>query len=152
MKRSSIVPFALILAACSFTQPQTPYRFTVAPAEGEPVDVVARHLASEGHSPANVDKELGIVQTQWQDTGFGYGFVNGVGATIVRRFTVTIARTANGSDIVLRADQQRCQRGNFIIDDTGVRGTCVAMDEVVERGQKEIDELGARLRTVMSGR
>ncbi|MDC3987692.1 hypothetical protein KEG57_44920 [Polyangium jinanense] len=144
----------LLLGACGgfLPHPQQPYRFTAASADGDPADVVARHLASEGYSPANVDKEVGLVQTQWQDTGLGYGFVQDTPATLVRRFTVTIARTANGNDILLRADLQRCPKGRFTIDSTGVRGPCVAAEEHYEQNQQELDGLGARLRTALNGK
>ncbi|MDI1442623.1 hypothetical protein [Polyangium sp. 6x1] len=154
MKRFSLVLLALLGAACSgiLPQPQQPYKFTAASGDGDPVDVVARQLASEGYAPDTVDKELGILHTQWQDTGLNYGRVQDTTATLVRRFTVTIARGANGSDILVRADLQRCPKGRFTIDSTGVRGPCVTTDEHYQRNQKELDGLGVRLRTALNGK
>lgn len=130
-------------AACM--QVQRPYTFSTPTPVSSPISAVARTLAANGQEPVNVDEQLGIVQTRWQDTGFLYGSFGNTPATIVRRYTLTVAQTANGNEVLLRADLQKCPKGGFSIGDTTVRGLCEVIEGVPESFQNDIDSLGMRL-------
>ena len=150
MKLGMVLVVVGAVAAC--TQAQKPYTFVAPNAPTDAVEITARTLAQSGHEPARVDAATGIVMTKWEDTGFGYGFVQGQEATIVRRFTVTLAKRAAGMEVIVRQDGKRCQKGGFTLGDVDVRGPCEAMNEVVDRHQKDVDDLGARLRQALAQR
>ena len=61
----------LLVVACG--GPQKPVTFVTSAKAESAVDTVSRTLAAEGQTPANVDRQANIVQTEWKDTGFGYG-------------------------------------------------------------------------------
>jgi hypothetical protein len=137
------IAFGAVVAACG--APQKPFVFTT-PSQGDTsIDAVARALAAEGQSPANVDRQLLLVQTEWKDTGFLYGQVQGVNATIVRRYTVTISPAAAGSSVAVRIDAKRCPQGGFTIGGTEIRGTCEEAPMIPESMQKDLDSLGAKI-------
>jgi hypothetical protein len=137
------VAIGAVLSACATTQ--KPFVFTT-PAQSESsIDTVARVLAAEGQSPANVDRQLFLVQTEWKDTGFLYGQVQGVNATVVRRYTVTISPAASGSSVAVRIDAKRCPQGGFTVGGTEIRGTCEEAPLIPESMQKDLDALGAKI-------
>lgn len=141
--------FALVtIAACA--QPQRPVEFTVAARAEDPFDTMVRALAANGLTPANVDRQAGVIQTQWQDTGFLYGQIAGVNATIVRRYAITLSRGAQGTNLLLRADTQRCAQGTFNVVAPG-SGACEGMEGLVPPHQEALDALGARLRQAAGG-
>ena len=143
MKRTLCLAFVL----CACAQPQKPYQFVAPLAAEDPVDVVSRTLAMNGFAPTGVDRQSGIVQTKWEDTGFLYGQVQGVSSTIVRRYTAVVAKLPASSEmqVQLRADVQRCQQGSYTIGDVEVRGSCEHMDGLVKKHQDELNALGAKL-------
>jgi len=144
----TIALFAMLFAT-GCAEVQKPYQFTAAHPPDDAVDNVARTLAANGHQPQNVDRQTGIVTTKWEDTGFGYGFVQNVKANIVRRFTVTIAHTPAGAAVTVRMDGKRCQEGGFTIGDTDVRGACEAMDDIVPSHQQDLDNLGMQVQRAL---
>lgn len=143
---SSALLAALALAGC--TTPQRPFQF-IAPPLPDAADAAARALAANGHAPASIDRQAGIVLTKWEDTGFNYGFVQNQPASIVRRFTVTLAPGPAGTNVVVRMDAKRCQKGGFTIGDLDVRGPCEALDGILEQQQREVDQLGLSLRQAL---
>jgi hypothetical protein len=144
--------FALVsvLFAAGCADVQKPYQFTAPHPPNDAVDNVARTLAANGHQPQNIDRQTGIVTTKWEDTGFGYGFVQNVKANIVRRFTVTIAKGSTGTGVTVRMDGKRCQEGGYTIGDVDVRGACETMDEIVPSHQKDLDSLGMQIQQGLS--
>lgn len=136
------------LLAC--TAPQRPFQFVSPHLNADVTDTVARTLAANGHQPATIDRRTGIVNTKWEDTGFRYGFVQGKEATIVRRYTVTIAPGAAGDSVTVRQDGKRCQTGGYTLGDLEVRGACEVANEVIEQHQQELDALGATIQGALS--
>ncbi len=149
LKWSALLGVAIALIGCA--QEQKPFRFVVTQL-ADPVDTVARALAQSGFVPATVDRQSGILTTRWEDTGFLYGQLANVGASIVRRYTVTVGPASTGAEISLRAETQRCAQGSTRVTDAGVEGTCERMDGLVPKHQDELDHLGATLRQAMNGR
>jgi hypothetical protein len=140
---------AIPLSLASCMEPQRPVHFVAPHKADDAVDVVARALASNGHEPSKIDRQTGIVYTRWEDTGFGYGFVQGQKATLVRRYLVTVSRGPSGVDVLLRSDQKRCQEGGYTIGDLEVRGACVVADGLVAKHQKQLEELGQALQAAL---
>jgi len=152
MRKRYWVPVLGLLAACA--QLQRPYQFRVAPRApaARTMDELLRTLAGNGLSPASVDPQAGIVQTQWQDTGFHHGMLNERTATIVRRYIVTLAPEGSaGMAVLLRADTQRCSLGWFSVGDAGLQGTCEAMEGLLPKHQSDLDILGAKLKESLRG-
>jgi hypothetical protein len=136
--------FAVVVSACG--APQTPVTFVTSAKGDTALDTVSRTLAAEGQTPVNVDRELGIVQTEWKDTGFLYGQVQGVNATIVRRYTVTLTPAPAGANITVRVDAKRCPQGGYTIGGTEIRGTCEEAGAIPGKMQTELDTLATKIR------
>jgi hypothetical protein len=134
-----------LTTATGCMEAQRPYQFSVGSTAESPTSAVARTLAANGQEPVNVDEKLGLVQTRWQDTAFFYGSVGNVQATIVRRYTVTVAPGPTGNAVSLRADLKKCPQGGFTIGDTEVRGLCETIDGVPGSFQQDVDALGSKL-------
>lgn len=146
-----VVPVALAMASLAGCgSPQKPAVFATSAKIDTGVDTVARTLATEGFSTSHVDRQAGIVHTEWKDTGFLYGQVQQRNATIVRRFTVVLAPQGEGSQVTVRMDVKRCAQGGFSIDGAEVRGPCEETDVVPEKMQEELDMLGGKVRSALS--
>ena len=152
MKCSALVVLASLalasVAGCG--SPQRAVTFATAAKVETGLDVVSRTLAAEGHGSPAVDRQAGIAHTEWKDTGFLYGQVQGTTASIVRRFTVVLAPSAEGANVTVRIDAKRCAQGGFSIEGSEVRGPCEEMSVIPERFQDEIDSLGAKLQNALA--
>ncbi|WP_394832571.1 hypothetical protein LVJ94_39315 [Pendulispora rubella] len=111
--RTRISPWGLLALALGTAcgSAQKPVTFVTSATVESGIDIVSRTLAAEGHSATSVDRQTGIVLTEWQDTGFGYGFVNQQPANIVRRYVVILAPSGNGANVTVRIDTKRCAQG-----------------------------------------
>ena len=143
---SGFALLASLVLASACGAPQTPVTFATSTKPDAGLDVVSRTLAAEGQGSPSVDRQAGIARTDWQDTGFLFGDVNGKSASIVRRFTVVLAPTANGANVTVRIDAKRCAQGHFAIKGEEVRGQCEEMSVVPTHFQEEVDALGEKLR------
>lgn len=131
----------LMIVGCAHEQ--QPARFTLAQ-PGTTLDAVVGALTSLGQNVAATNPAAGVVQTEWRDTGFGYGFIQNVPATIVRRYVVTVSAQPGGTQVLVRADVQKCAQAT--VTPTAVSGPCEAVDGLVPKHQQELDALGAQLR------
>jgi len=112
--RTRISPWVLVAlalgTACGSTQ--KPVTFLTSASVDSGIDIVSRTLAAEGHSATSTDRQTGIILTEWQDTGYGYGFVHqNQPANIVRRYVVILAPSGNGANVTVRIDTKRCAQG-----------------------------------------
>jgi hypothetical protein len=114
------------------------------------LDTVSRTLAAEGHGQGTVDRQAGIAYSQWKDTGFLFGQVQGVSASIVRRFTVILAPSGDGSSVVVRMDAKRCAQGGYSIEGSEVRGPCEEMTDIPGSFQEEVDALGGKIKQALA--
>ena len=145
MKRALVlIP---LLFACA--QQQQPYRFAL-PQPPATLDVVAGALASLGQPVAASNPAAGVLSTEWRDTGFGYGYIQSVPATIVRRYIVTVASAQpSGASVQVRAEVQKC--AGAAVTATTVSGPCEQIDGLVPKHQEELNALGAQLRQSLGG-
>ena len=134
------------LVACGVEQ--KPATFVTSGTPEASIDTVARTLAANGHTAPGVDRRTGIVNTEWKDTGFGYGQVNGANATIVRRFTVVLSPAAQGSSVTVRIDAKRCGAG-FTIENNDVKGSCEEISALPGSFQADIDSLSAKIQAAL---
>jgi hypothetical protein len=159
MRTSISVLVAIVCTGCVPAVAQKPVQFTARTTE-DPVDVVGRALAASGQTVANADHALKLVQTRWENTGFGYGFVNvavpyphSVGAIIWRRYAVVVVSRGERTDFTLRAETQRCAEGARTVDGFNVLGDCTTLwaDGLVPDHQEQLEALGAQLRRALGG-
>jgi hypothetical protein len=150
----TVLAIATAAAAGCAHAPQ-PFSFTAAQAPND-VDLVVRTLVANGLQPAAVDRASGTVTTRWFDTGYRFR-TNYRGDSVAQytdiylRHKVSI-RHANGKDtIVLDTDVQRCSPTDSLVTATGVRGTCLPLAVLFPTQQKQIDQLGERLRLALAG-
>jgi hypothetical protein len=161
MRTLSIVAAALALSSCIPELVRRPVQFTSGALQEDPVQSVIRTLTAQGQTVAQADPQVGIVQTRWENTGFGYGFVS-VGqpyprnepAVIWRRYTVTLVRREAVADVTVRADTQRCTRDAQTLDGVNILGPCTTLyaDGLVPDHQQQLEALGAQLRASLGGR
>lgn len=146
----SILLLAAPLALLACLAPQRPFQFVSPHLANDVIDTVARTLAANGHQPATLDRQVGIVTTKWEDTGFKYGFVEGKEAVLVRRYTVTISPGITTDDVTVRQDGKRCQTGSYTLGDLEVRGPCEVENSVIPQHQQELDALGQTIQGALS--
>lgn len=140
---------ALGVSVLGCGSPQKPVMFiTSANADGA-IDTVSRTLAAQGHTPANVDRQSNITQTEWKDTGFLFGQVQNTSATVVRRYTVTVAPASEGANVKVRMDGKRSPQGGDTVGSTEVRGTCEELSLIPDRFQEQLDSLGRKLKQAL---
>jgi len=142
---------AFASAACNPAQTQRPYQFTAAAQPEDPIQALTRILVANGQTPVQGDPQAGIIQTRWENTGFGYGFIHSAPASIWRRYSVTVARREGSADVTVRADTQRCVEGASTLDGINILGDCTTQfaEGLVPAHQRQLDELGARLRSAL---
>jgi hypothetical protein len=150
MKPSLLFLLAAPLALAACVSPQRPYHFVAPHLADDVADTVARTLAAQGHQPAKIDRRAGIITTKWENTGFRYGFVMNKPATLVRRYTVTIAPGSVGDEVTVRQDGKRCQELGYYIEEPEVLGICVVEGSLVEQHQQELDSLGQTIQGALS--
>ena len=137
-----------IAVACGV--PQKPANFVTSANLETGVDVVSRTLAANGHTSPAVDRKTGIVSTEWKDTGFLYGRVQGGPATIVRRFTVVVAPAGQGSSVTVRMDAKRCAQRGFVVEGLELHGHCEEAAMIPETFQGEVDALAAKVQQALA--
>jgi hypothetical protein len=138
----AVAALGLLTGGCIVTTP-TPFTFVSAAAADTGVDTVARTLAAEGQPPAQVDRQLHIVQTEWRDTGVGND------ETIVRRYMVTLDPGPAGTNVTVRIDAKICPKGGYTIGGTEIRGTCREANFITPGMQTDVDTLGAKIRQAL---
>jgi hypothetical protein len=143
------VVLALPLAA-SCTRTQYPYAFTAPQGSEAPIDTLVRALATEGHQPAIVAPELGIVHTRWDSQGECF-MPKGHEGSLMRRFTASVAPSVSaGSAVTVRADVQCCSSPDVSPDGSTAFGPCATLPGIYEAHQREVDSLGAALQEAMA--
>ena len=136
--------FLILLALAACGAPQKPAEIAGPPPAAARARVSAA-LAAEGHVPDAANSTDALVVTEWRDTGFGYGFVDGQKATIVRRFLVAIGP----SSTTVRIDAKKCAVGGYTIEGVDIRGRCEDTPEIPGPMQTELDGLAAKVKTAL---
>lgn len=148
MRALITVASTLALVACASAE--KPYHF-VTPHAKDAIDVVARTLAAQGQVPLTIDPKTGIVVTHWEDTGFHYGYIgHHQTATLIRRYTVTLARGEHGDAVSVRQDTRRCAVNDYSISGPHVWGTCETMERIVDSQNAELRALGKKLEAALA--
>jgi len=140
----------LVTMSLACGAPQKPATFVTSATPESGIDVVSRTLAANGHTSPTVDRQAGIVTTEWKDTGFLFGQVQGGTATIVRRFTVVLAPSGQGANVTVRMDAKRCAQQGFVVEGVELRGHCEEAAMIPEKFQLEVDALAAKVQEALS--
>ncbi|WP_225408826.1 hypothetical protein [Stigmatella hybrida] len=142
------VLLAVALAGC--TQPQRPYTFQASPGPESVLDTLVRALVSAGQPPESVEPDLGILRTRWEQTQPCYQTPSQQQGALMRRFITTVAPTASGSNIVTVTMEAQCCEAQGERRHGGLRpGSCLAVNEILESHQNEVNALGSTLQQAM---
>jgi hypothetical protein len=150
MRKAPLFFLGLITLSFACGAPQKPATFVTSATLESGIDVVSRTLAANGFLSPAVDRQAGIVTTEWKDTGFMYGQVQGGTATIVRRFVVVLAPAAQGANVTVRMDAKHCTQQGFVIENAEVHGRCEEMPMIPEKFQLEVDALAAKVQQALA--
>ena len=153
----SIYPTVFVLAfgAMACAHKPKPYSFTTEQASDD-VDLVVHTLVASGLQPATIDRKGGAVTTRWFDTGYRFR-ENDINSSIDQytdiflRHRITIERSSGKDSIRLETDVQRCSPTDSLVTATEVHGTCMPLAVLFPTQQKQIDQLGERLRRALAG-
>jgi hypothetical protein len=148
--------FALAGSACA--HPPKPYTFTLDQPK-DAVDIVVRALAANGLNPAVVDRSNGTITTRWTDTGYRFRDIGDIDngshveydTNVFLRYKVSLTGSNGQQTVTLDTDVQRCSPTDSVITAAGVNGSCLPMTIVFPTQQKQVDDLGAKLKLALAG-
>lgn len=132
-----------------------PYRFTAKPLAND-LDVVVQTIKQSGLEPARIDRANDTVTTLWFDTGYRFREIDDFRnvdypTDVYLRYRVSIERQGGEENVVLHPDVQRCAPTDSYVTAAGVVGSCQPMDRLFPAQQRQVDELGNRLRAALAG-
>jgi hypothetical protein len=147
---------ALIGSACAHT-PQ-PYTFTLEQPR-DAIDVVVRTLAANGLKPNVVDRAKGFITTQWFDTGYRFREINDIDngpkveydTNVFLRYKVLFTAASGRQTVTVDTEVKRCSPTDSIITAAGVSGSCLPMTSIFPTQQKQVEDLGLKLRLALAG-
>jgi hypothetical protein len=158
MKR--IHPMAIVVAltgvACAHSP--KPYTFTLEQPRN-PVNVVVQTLAANGFKEVAVDPAKNTVTTRWFDTGYRFREISEIDngpyreyyTDVFLRYRISLMNQNGKETVVLETDVQRCAPTDSIITSRGVDGSCLPMSVVFPTQQKQVDDLGSKLKLALAG-
>ena len=158
MKR--IYPIAIVLAltgvACAHSP--KPYTFTLEQPRN-PVGVVVQTLAANGFKDVAVDSAKNTVTTRWFDTGYRFREIGEIDngpyreyyTDVFLRYRISLIGKNGQQTLVLDTDVQRCAPTDSVVTSQGVNGSCLPMTVVFPTQQKQVDDLGSKLKLALAG-
>ena len=158
MKRIYPVAIAVALTGIACAHSPKPYSFTLEQPRNA-VDVVVQTLAANGFKDVTVDPAKNTVTTRWFDTGYRFRATSEInnGPTrkyytdVFLRYRISLMNENGHEKVTLETDVQRCAPMDSVIASQGVDGSCLPMAVVFPTQQKEVDELGSKLKLAMVG-
>jgi len=158
MKR--IYPIAVVVALTSVAcaHPPKPYTFTLEQPRS-PVGVVVQTLATNGFKNVAVDSAKNTVTTRWFDTGYRFREINDIDngpkreyyTDVFLRYRISLINENGHEKVTLETDVQRCAPTDSVITSQGVDGSCLPMTVVFPTQQKQVDDLGSKLKRALAG-
>jgi len=155
-----IYPLTIVVAlagvACAHTP--KPYTFNYEQPR-DAVDVLVKALAANGFKEVAVDPAKNTILTRWFDTGYRFREVNEIDngpyreyyTDVFLRYRISLMNNNGQRMVVLETDVQRCAPTDSVITSRGVDGTCLPMSIVFPTQQKQVDELGSKLKLALAG-
>ena len=158
MKR--IYPIAIVVAltgaACAHSP--KPYTFTLEQPRN-PVRVVVQTLAANGFKDVAVDPVKNTVTTRWFDTGYRFREISDIDngpkreyyTDVFLRYRISLMNENGHGKVTLETDVQRCAPTDSVVTSYGVDGSCLPMTVVFPTQQREVDQLGSKLKLALAG-
>ena len=155
-----IYPIAIAVAltgvACAHSP--KPYTFTLEQ-PSNPVDVVVHTLAANGFKEVAVDPAKSTVTTRWFDTGYRFREIGEIDngpyreyyTDVFLRYRISLMNNNGQQTLVLDTDVQRCSPTDSVITSKGVVGSCLPMTGMFPAQQKQVDDLGSKLKRALAG-
>jgi len=158
MKRIHFLALALSLAGVSCAHEPKPYTFTLEQPR-PPVEVVVQTLAANGFKDVAVDSSKGTVTTRWFDTGYRFREIGDVDngphreyyTDVFLRYRVSLLNENGHGKVTLETDVQRCSPTDSVVTAHGVDGSCLPMSVVFPTQQRQVDDLGSKLKLALAG-
>jgi len=158
MKRIYPIAIAAALLGLACAHSPTPYTFTLEQPRNA-VDVVVQTLAANGFKEVAVDPAQGTVTTRWFDTGYRFRATNQInnGPTrryytdVFLRYRISLLNENGRGRVTLETDAQRCSPTDTVATANGAEGTCLPMSEVFPTQQKQVEDLGSKLKLALAG-
>ena len=158
MKRIYPIAIAVALTGVACAHSPKPYTFTVEQ-PANPVDVVVQTLAANGFKDVAVNPAKTTVTTRWFDTGYRFREIGDIDngpkreyyTDVFLRFRILLVNQNGHGKVTLETDVQRCAPTDSVITSQGVDGSCLPMTVVFPTQQKEVDELGSKLKLALAG-
>jgi hypothetical protein len=158
MKRICSVAIVVALTGVACAHSPQPYTFTLEQPRNT-VDVVVQTLAANGFKEVAVDSAKGTITTHWFDTGYRFRATNEInnGPTrkyytdVFLRYRISLLNENGRAKVTLETDVQRCSPSDTVITANGVDGTCLPMSEVFPTQQKQVEDLGSKLKLALAG-
>jgi hypothetical protein len=158
MKRVYPIAIAVALSSFACAHPPKSYSFALEQPR-EAIDVVVKTFASNGLKDVAVDRSKGTITTRWFDTGYRFREIGDVDngphreyyTDVFLRYRVLLASVNGQETVTLATDVQRCSPIDSLITATGVDGSCLPMRALFPTQQKQVDELGSKLKLALEG-
>jgi hypothetical protein len=159
MKHVYPLAIAVALSSVACAHPPKPYSFTLEQPRSS-TDVVVRILAANGFKDVEVDPAKNIITTRWFDTGYRFRDISDIDngpkrdyyTDVFLRYRISLMNKDAQQMLVLETDVQRCSPTDSVITASGVEGSCLPMSAVFPTQQKQVDDLGSKLKLALAGK
>ena len=155
-----IYPIAIAVALSSVACAHAPQPYTFAYEKPKnAVDLVVKALAANGFNDVAVDPAKNTVMTRWFDTGYRFREINEIDngphreydTDVFLRYRISLMNKNGQQTLVLDADVQRCSPTDSVITSKGVEGSCLPMTVMFPTQQKQVADLGSKLKLALAG-
>ena len=155
-----IYPIAIAVALSSLACAHAPKAYTFAYEQPKyAVDAVVKTLAANGFKDVVVDPAKNTVMTRWFDTGYRFREISEIDngpyseyyTDVFLRYRISLMNQNGQQTLVLDTDVQRCSPTDSVITSKGVDGSCLPMSVMFPTQQKQVDDLGSKLKLALAG-
>jgi len=155
-----IQSFAIAVALSSVGCAHAPKPYTITLEQPRKVlDVVVKTLADNGFKDVAVDSSKKTITTRWFDTGYRFREIGDIDngpkreyyTDVFLRYRISLMDKQGQQTLTVETDVQRCSPTDSVITGSGVVGSCLPMGVVFPTQQKQVDDLGSKLRVALAG-
>jgi hypothetical protein len=151
--RALILSVAFLTTACAHSA--RPVRFTESVSATAAKDVIARAVLGAVRLP-EADRQQGTITTPWADTGDRFPAPDSDNAIavdrqtiVVRRYHIRVAPQDGATSVQINVEAKRCEPG-FEVAGENILGRCEDLTRIFPKLQRDLDDLGARLRSLVA--
>ena len=158
MKRIYPIAIAVALSSIACAHSPEPYSFALQQPRNA-LNLVVQTLVANGFKDVAVDTAKNTVTTGWFDTGYRFRATSDInnGPTrkyytdVFLRYRISVMKENGNEKVTLETDAQRCAPADSVITSKDVEGTCLPMTVVFPTQQKQVDDLGSKLKLALAG-